>query len=511
MSDDVYSFKPASKKQWAFLNNTEAQIIVYGGAMGGGKTYNGLLKHLKWVDNKHYRGLVVRKTSSTIMKSGFLFDEAKGLYTNFDPNVKVKYKAQKFEFPSGAEIVFTHCATDADAEQFRGGQFSFILCDESTELEENHVLRLFSRIRSKAGIPPQMVLTANPNPDSFLRKWIDWYLLPEGHSHAGRADPDKDGKMRYFLRINDEMCWGDSKEELIERYGNPALPEDHEEQVKPISFCFYPATIFDNPPLIKLNPMYLANLMSLKEIQKERDLWGNWDIREANSTLWERSWCEEIYSNPDNFEIEKIVRAWDFASNLPAASNPSPDYTASVKMAKLKNGDFVILDVTRHRIRPGDWLHHVYEIALKDGTEVDIIIPLDPGAAAKAGIQQVLVRPLIQLGFTVRSQSVTQKKLDRFRPFSSACQNGMVKILKNCGVDYWNKINNDNSFWYKELEAFTGERKRGEIGHDDVVDCCSEAFMILASRFILNSNFLQTLKATDLSCPNPLLNIQRGS
>jgi len=30
---DAYSFKPASKKQWAFLNNCEAQIIVYGGEL----------------------------------------------------------------------------------------------------------------------------------------------------------------------------------------------------------------------------------------------------------------------------------------------------------------------------------------------------------------------------------------------------------------------------------------------------------------------------------------------
>ncbi len=164
-------------------------------------TYNGLLKQLKWVDNPHYRGLVVRKSSSTIMKSGFLFDEAKGLYGSFEPNVQIKYKAQKFVFPSKAEIVFTHLATDEDAESFRGGQFSHALIDEATELKEDHVLRVFSRIRSKAGIPPQMVLTANPSPDSYLRKWIDWYLIPEGMENAGRADPEKDGVIRYFVSL----------------------------------------------------------------------------------------------------------------------------------------------------------------------------------------------------------------------------------------------------------------------------------------------------------------------
>lgn len=265
--------RPASKKQHAMLKST-ANIVVYGGSMGGAKTFGGLLKNLLFIDNPHYRGVVIRKESSTIMKSGFLFDEASTLYKEFEPNVKVNRQRQFFKFPSGAEIVFTHLGSDKDKESFRGGQFSFAMCDEATELQEDHVLMVYSRIRSKAGIPPQMLLTCNPNPDSFLRKWIDWWLIPEGQEHAGRPDPEKDCKIRWFLRIDDQMCWGDTREELIERYGNPDLSVDDDEQVKPISVQFISATIYDNPPLIKRNPQYLANLLSLKPVQKERDLYG---------------------------------------------------------------------------------------------------------------------------------------------------------------------------------------------------------------------------------------------
>ena len=93
--------------------------------MGGNKTYTGLLKHLKHIDNPHYRGVVIRKTSATLMKSGMIFDEARGLFKAFEPKVKIGYKAQKFVFPSGAEISFTHLATDDDAEAMRGAQWSF--------------------------------------------------------------------------------------------------------------------------------------------------------------------------------------------------------------------------------------------------------------------------------------------------------------------------------------------------------------------------------------------------
>lgn len=483
-----------------------ANIVVYGGSMGAGKTYNGLLKHLKWADNPHYRGLVIRKNSSTIMKSGFLFDEAKGIYTNFDPAVKVKYKAQKFEFPSGAEIVFTHCATDDDAEGFKGGQFSFIMCDESTELQLNHVLRLYSRIRSKAGIPPQMLLTCNPSPDSFLRQWVDWYLLPEGHEHAGRPDPEKDGKIRWFVRVGDDMCWGDSREELVEKYGESHLSLDDDEQIKPISFQFLPATIYDNPPLIKLNPNYLANLKSLPSVQKERDLYGNWNIRESTAELFKREWCPIVHSD-SGLDIVKICRAYDLASTLPSQTNSSPDYTASVKMAKLRSGDYIILDVKRHRIRVGDWLDFILAQAEEDGHHVDIILPEDPNAAAKAGLQQVLLRPINEAGFYATSKKTNRSKLDRFRPFAGAAQSGVIQILNNCGSDLWNNIKNDNSFWLKELEAFTGERKRGESGHDDVVDVCSDTFMYLAQSVSIPSGMLGGLKSFNTASRSPLLNI----
>lgn len=55
-------------------------------------------------------------------------------------------------------------------------------------------------------------------------------------------------------------------------------------------------------------------------------------------------------------------------------------------------------------------------------------------------------------------------------------------MLANCANDLENNIKDDNSFYYKELEVFTGQRKRGESGHDDLVDATSSAFTALASK-----------------------------
>lgn len=234
----------------------------------------------------------------------------------------------------------------------------------------------------------------------------------------------------------------------------------------------------------------------------------NWDIREEASGHWKREWVHEIKTPPPRTEFVKLVRAWDFASNLPSAALPSPDYTASCLMGKTKSGDFIILEITRTRVRPGDWITHVLEHANRDGKDVDILIPSDPGAQAKAATMYQLLQPLNSAGFYAVFEKTNQKKLERFRPFAAASFNGLVQILDNCGVDYWNKVNNDNSFFYKELEAFTGERKRGELGHDDNVDTIGSAFMYLAQQNVVPSGILTGLKNINMKNQSPLLGIK---
>lgn len=165
------------------------------------------------------------------------------------------------------------------------------------------------------------------------------------------------------------------------------------------------------------------------------------------------------------------MRAWDFASTLKSDFNPSPDYTVGTLMGKTKGGDYIVLDVKRMRIRFGEWEKTIYETWCEDKEkfrDVMNLIPLDPGVGAKMSTA-LLRRSLAERGVLTREMRASGKKLDRFRSFSAMCQLGGVKFLKNCGTDYENKVVNDNNFIYKELEAFDGERRRGENGHDKYV------------------------------------------
>lgn len=461
MSD--FSFSPASKKQAWFLSS-DANIIVYGGAMGGGKSYCGLLRHLRWVHDPHYRGFIIRKNSTTLQKSGGLFDEAKQLYRAFEPKVQVKLKELKFVFPSGAEIAMSHLETDDDAEKYRGLQLSAAMIDEATQISEDHTLVVLSRLRSKAKMVPNLFLTCNPSPDSYLRRWIDWWIIPKGQENAGRPDPERDGKIRWFIRQNNEMIWADTKEELIETYGKDVLP---------LSLQFISATIYDNPPLIKANPGYLANLQGLKRVKQERDLYGNWDIREESSGYWKAEWLGEPV-NPYDLDIVSYCRAWDIAGSIPSESLPNPDWTAGVLIGKTKSGLYIIEDVVRFRARFGEVLQKIIETAKSDPDGTQIILPQEPGQAGKAA-GQMMIKELIEEGFYARMRPSNKSKVIRFQPFAAATEAGLVRYVSG----------NWNDDYFFELEAFTGDRKN----KDDQVDASSDAFITLAQKIQYPTNF----------------------
>lgn len=472
---------PQSKFQENYLNS-DARIMVVGGAAGSSKSYVGLMRHLRWMHDPRYRGFCIRKNSTAIMKSGGLFDEAVHLYLQADPDAKIKLKDQKIVFSSGAEVAFSHYEnTQAGIQLYQGLQLSGVMYDEASHAEDAHIWWLISRLRGKAGNnAPSIWLTCNPDPDSYLMNYVEWYLHPKGHPLEGRPDPAKNGKVRWLLRIDGNVVWADSREELIERYGADK---------QPLTFQGLFGTINDNPALMKSQPEYKANLEALPRVDRERLLHGNWFAREESTGYFKREWVNEIPVPPHESEFVKIVRAWDLAGSVKSEQNPDPDYSASVKMGKLKTGEYVILDCLRFRARFGEVTQKIIETARADGNKVDIYIPQDPNAAAKAAAT-MMVQEIAAHGFYVRARPSNKSKVDRFRPFAAVAEHGLVHYVRNCADDLENKVLRDINPYFAELEKFDGGRK----GHDDWADATSDAFMALASGLTIPSFSLPELK-----------------
>lgn len=454
------------------------------------------MRHLRWCHDPYYRGYCIRKNSTAIMRSGGLFEQAVDLYGKVDPNIKVKLKDQKIVFSSGASVSFSHYENDSAGQQlYQGIEMCGTFYDEATHAEESHIFWLISRLRTtRAKMTPSIWLSCNPDVDSYLRKWVDWWIYPEHHEKFGLPDPEKNGKSRWMLRVSGEIRWADTAEELISKYGRSHLSVNHVDQVKPYEVCCIFGTIYDNPTLMELNPEYKSNLESLPDLERRRLLLGDWEAREANSTYFQRNWVEEI-DGYDDSQVVRIVRAYDMAGTLKSDANNSPDYTVATKMAKMKDGTYVVLDVKRTRIRFGDWEKFIIENAMEDRElhrEVTILLPEDPNPAAKAATS-LMIRNLAEAGLYAQKIRASTSKLDRFRPFSAMAQNNGIKFLRGCGQDLENKNYNTLDFVYKEMEAFDGNRRRGESGHDDIPDTMSDAFSFLASKMTI-PNFLGSVQ-----------------
>lgn len=498
MTSDVIG--PSSPKQQLMLLQC-ADTAILGGAMGSGKSFISLLYPLKFADDPHFRGIIFRKTTGEITAQGGLWENACEIYTSLYGNadelrkqgkkggVKIHIKDLKITFPAGGSVKFSFLESSKDLLKHQGAAYTFVLFDEATHFTQDMIEYLIKRMRSaRAKHQKQMVLTCNPDPDWFGVEWIKPYLTEDGTPNL-----EMDGKLRYYTVDNGEYVWADTREELEAIYGSGS-----DSGIR--SFTFVSANCMDNKPLMRADPTYLSNLKAQPYVDVQRYLYGNWFVRPTTSGMIKREWFIEEDREPGWNEIVKTVRSFDFAGSLKSDSNPSPDYTVSVKMSKLKSGDYFIHDIRRTRVRFGEWKNFIMQTALDDGAYVDIILPIDPNPAAKAATS-LLAKEISEQGYFVRTIKASSSKVDRFRPFASFAMNGGIHILKNCGTDYENKIYNDLNFFYRELEAFDGTRRGGESGHDDLADACSDAFIILAQKVDFG-NFLGGLKQVDLSQKN---------
>ena len=448
-------FRPCSFKQQEFLKS-DATVTVYGGSMGAAKTHGGLLRHLRWVRDQNYVGYVIRKNETVLRDGGGAFDAACKLYKIFDPKCRITLRPMQVIFSSGAKINFKGFADDRAKEDYRGKQLSGVMVDEGTQLTEDQIDMLISRLRTEAKMTANIWITCNPDPDSYLFEWVEWYLYPkgtviDGNLVEGRPDPKKNGKLRYMLRVNGKYVFESSKEELIEKYQHL-----FQEKILPKTFRFIGATVYDNPPLLKNNPEYLNNLQGLPRVAKERDLYGNWLARAENTGYFKRDWLGEPLTHVP-MDVKSRVRCWDLAASLKTETNPDPDYTVGVLMSKTLDGKFVIEDVYRDRKRHGDVIKEVARIAHEDEAmfgDVQVYIPEDGGQAGKVAAAY-MIQQLAEMGIGAKKHNVgTKSKLNRFKPFCASAENGSVHYVKA----EWN-----NEFLY-ELEAFDGTRK---AVHDD--------------------------------------------
>ena len=493
---EAKKISPASEKQRLMLTDTTTDCILLGGGAGGGKSAVSMIKNLDGIDDPHFRCTIFRRTYPELARQGGLIDESKALYTQFGGVYKAQ--AKLWVFPSGATIAFSAIACDDDLGSWQGSQLVRACVDECADKwTEKQVLFLLSRLRSAhSKIHPQLILTCNPDINSFLKEWVDFCLDPD----TGVPVAGTENRIRWMITLDSKVYWADSPEESFEKYGKPRgmvyARGMSESEIKkhppdklfmPKSFRFIPTGVFDNPYLLPpRNNSYLANLLSQPYVNQLKFLHGSWTAKESGSMYFNRSWVEIVDFPPVNPMAR--IRAWDFAASEATQSGiaSNPDWSAGVKMSRDKFGMYYIEDVVRFRYRTDRVLKEVAQVALSDGLdETSVFIPTDPGAAGKTAAQFYL-RALAESGVYARTRTITghASKLTRFKPFCALAESGSVKVVRGD----WNED------FFRELEGFSGEKSIQKSQKDDQVDAVSDCFISLARQVTLPSFVVPTLQ-----------------
>lgn len=173
--------------------------------------------------------------------------------------------------------------------------------------------------RNAHGIRNRFFGTCNPDPDSWVAKFIDWWI-----GEDGLPIPERDGVIRYCF-INgdnvDSIYWGDTREEVYEQckdiinsYWKPEYEQYGTPQELFIkSVCFVEAKLSDNVKLLASDPTYLANLVNQSEEQRARDLDGNWKFKSAGDDFIKQAHLEQFFLLPQNTSLSTRYVTCDVA------------------------------------------------------------------------------------------------------------------------------------------------------------------------------------------------------
>lgn len=275
--------------------------------------------------------------------------------------------------------------------------------DELTHFTKHQFFYMLSRNRTDSGVAPYVRATCNPDADSWVADFIKWWIEPG----TGYPIPERSGVIRYMIRVNDEIIWGDSVEELAQQGYDPA-------DVKSVTFIA--STLQDNKILMEIDPGYLANLKALPTVERERLLFGNWKIKAAAGLYFRRTQVGAMLE-----ELPKDVILWCRGWDLAATSEDEdgdPAYTAGVLIGKRKNGRYVVADVINKRLSASDVRKLIKITAQADRAKYGRVIqrlPQDPGQAGK---EQAQSYTKMLAGFLVKTMCSKGKLyIDNFQKY----------------------------------------------------------------------------------------------
>lgn len=226
-------FVPQPGPQEAFVD-CPADIVVFGGARGGGKTYATLGEW--WIHSEDYgpdaKGLMIRKTREDLKDT---IAEGMAMY---GPAATWKERQGYFQMSNGARLQCAYLETDQDAQNYQGWSLTRLYVEELTQYAQpGPIFKLLATLRSASGVPCQFRATCNPGGPGH--HWVKAWAIDGGP---------------YTVQVDDVG----------------------------LSRVFIPSRLTDNPALLANDPGYVSKLRAAGTPELVRAwLEGDWNVIEG--------------------------------------------------------------------------------------------------------------------------------------------------------------------------------------------------------------------------------------
>ncbi len=397
------TLKPQPGPQTAFLS-TPADICLYGGAAGGGKSYGILLEPLRHVSTvTGFEAVIFRRTSPELTNPGGLWDETYKMYPHLKAVPNETNHTWTFA-PYNNNVKLGHLQYDKNLLDWFGSQIPFIGFDELTTFTRKQFFEMLARNRSACGVAPYVRATCNPDPDSWVLELVDWYI-----DEAGDHIPERSGVLRWFIQESDTLIWGDTKEELIEKYPN----------CRPLSFTFIHADLADNKILDEGDPDYRAKLMALPAAKRAALLGGNWRTK-ADGKMFKREWFTRNRVKPS--EVPDIIRNV-VGVDASGGHGPGNDEQGIVDSGKGRDGKYYVFEDASCLLDPAGWGAMVVNTYNRNMGDCVAAESNFGGEMVESNIKTIDPRVKVKLVRASRGKEV------RAEPIASLMEKNMIKFV----------------------------------------------------------------------------------
>lgn len=112
--------------------SSRADIVIFGGGAGGGKSYALLLEFLRHIQNPKFTAIIFRKNTTQLRNPGGLWQTSLDLYASL--GATSKQATLEWQFPSGATLKMAHLENMDTIYSYQGSQIPLVCIARGTQV-----------------------------------------------------------------------------------------------------------------------------------------------------------------------------------------------------------------------------------------------------------------------------------------------------------------------------------------------------------------------------------------